>query len=313
MTTMQHQVLCLLSDVRSGSTLVGQLLGAHSQMVSAGELQWLRAYAREDRRLYNPPHDLVCACGEKFANCQFWNDITTRIGESPADLHFKPEIFAWSGPGAVRQAFHKRMTLRVLRTYPAIFRSKLVQRIFDGREISQNNMKVFQSIFERTGAQYVVDISKNVYRFRSIYEWYPDIVRIVVLYRDYRAVVHSRMKRGVSMNEAAEKWADKVHQIHALTKDIPEDMITTMRYEDLCENPRKELRRACRFLELDFEETMLSRPTKGIHDLGGSPSKFEPGKIEIRFDRDYQSAFSSVQLNEMREIVGSAAELAGYS
>ena len=48
------EILYVLSDVRSGSTLLDQLLGAHPSIFSVGELHWLAAYVREDRSIYNP-------------------------------------------------------------------------------------------------------------------------------------------------------------------------------------------------------------------------------------------------------------------
>ena len=53
------EIVYVLSDTRSGSTLLDQLLGAHTQIVSVGELHWLNAYVRRDRRLYNPVHPLA--------------------------------------------------------------------------------------------------------------------------------------------------------------------------------------------------------------------------------------------------------------
>ncbi|MGI9233999.1 MAG: sulfotransferase [Woeseiaceae bacterium] len=312
MSPNRYQVLCILSDVRSGSTLVGQLLGAHSKIVSVGELQWLRAYALNDRRLYNPPHEMLCACGETFADCSFWQAVAARISEPLSDLHFKPELFEWSGPGARRQALHRRIPRRIVERYPDLYRSRIVQQIFGGARVATNNMEVFDAIFEQTNARYFVDMSKNIFRFRSIYDGYGSSLKIVILHRDYRAVTHSKMKRGVSLEEAAGKWANKVYEIRALTAGIPAENIVQMKYEDLCTDPKSELLRLCNYLNLEFEESMMSRPTEGIHDLGGSPSKLEPERKEIRLDTAYQQAFSDGQLEQIRRIVGSAADICGY-
>jgi hypothetical protein len=173
-------------------------------------------------------------------------------------------------------------------------------------------MEVFDAIFNVTNAQYVVDTSKRIFRFRSMYEWYPERIKVVVLHRDYRAVVHSQMKRGLSLAEGARSWALALSQIETLSDDIPASSITRLRYEDLCAEPTLELKRVCQFLGLAFEAVMLSRPTSDIHDIGGSPSKLEAGRTEIRLDSDYLQAFSPAQLDQMRRLVGSKAEQYGY-
>ena len=51
---MRRTSILVLSDNRSGSTLLDQCLGAHPNVVSLGEVHWLRAYVRQDRTIYNP-------------------------------------------------------------------------------------------------------------------------------------------------------------------------------------------------------------------------------------------------------------------
>lgn len=309
---MQKEILFVLSDVRSGSTLLAQLLGAHPDVFSVGEMQWLRAYARDDRSLYNPPHELVCACGETFASCDFWQTVAARLHRPIRDSFFVPRVFSWTGPGAIRQRPHRRLWLRLLRTAPSAWLWPGVRRLSGGSDIAENNMEVFDAIFAMTGARYIVDSSKNTFRFRSIYDRYHERCRIIVLNRDYRAAVHSRMKRGVSLEEAAEKWAEKVQQVRALTRGIPDSVVLPVKYEDICSDPHRELTRICKFLEIEFREQMLRRPTQDIHDLGGSPSKLESGRREIRLDTSYVGKYSDAELGRLWRIVGPSARLAGY-
>jgi hypothetical protein len=145
-----------------------------------------------------------------------------------------------------------------------------------------------------------------------LFDRHPDRTKAIILHRDYRAVVYSKMKRGASLEAAASTWAEKVNIIDKLTTDLPEDALLQLRYEELCSDPAREIRRACRFVGLDFEESMLARPAEGIHDLGGSPSKFQAGRRSIEFDNEYMNAFSKKQLEDMRRMVGAAAELGGY-
>ena len=86
-----------------------------------------------------------------------------------------------------------------------------------------------------------------------------------------------------------------------------------MKYEDLCTDPESELKRTCNSLEIEFVEEMLIRLNNGVHDLGGSPSKFNPARRSIRLDTEFETAFSSAEVVKMRSIVGRAAPISGYN
>jgi hypothetical protein len=157
-----------------------------------------------------------------------------------------------------------------------------------------------------------VDSSKSAYRFRAIHDREPDKTLAVVLARDYRAVVHSKMKRGVSLKAAATGWRKKMIQLEALTHDLPTGHVHRLTYESLCEDTRTELSRLCEFVGIGFEEAMLQRPTREIHHLGGSPSKFDMSRTSIVMDSEYESQFSKAELDLMRGIVGGVGERWGY-
>jgi hypothetical protein len=103
-----------------------------------------------------------------------------------------------------------------------------------------------------------------------------------------------------------------MEQIHLLTEDLPADRVAHVRYEDFCTDPRRELTRLCKFFRLEFEESMLARATTNVHHLGGSPSKYDPGRIQIRLDRSYEGAFTAEQFRIMRELAGDPARRWGY-
>src|SRR4029450_4883694 len=72
---VRRATIFVLSDNRSGSTLLDQCLGSHTQIVSLGEVHWLDAYLTQDRRIYNPSHELLCTCGVPLTECPFWNSV----------------------------------------------------------------------------------------------------------------------------------------------------------------------------------------------------------------------------------------------
>jgi hypothetical protein len=130
--------------------------------------------------------------------------------------------------------------------------------------------------------------------------------------RDFRAVVHSKMQRGESLDAAAAGWNRAMLQIEKLISDLPVQAFMRLTYEDLCRDPERELRRVCEFLGVAFSNRMLERPTADVHHIGGSPSKFDSGRIEIRFDASHEGAFSEDELRRMRPIVAESARRWGY-
>jgi hypothetical protein len=145
-----------------------------------------------------------------------------------------------------------------------------------------------------------------------LHDYQPDRTRAIVLARDYRAVVHSRMKRGQSLRSAALGWKRKMIEIDGMTRDLPPQAVHRLSYEGFCENPRRELQRICDFLQVDFSETMLSRPTSDIHHIGGSPSKFDASLTGIVKDRSHENRFDAAELGRLNRLVGSIASKWGY-
>jgi hypothetical protein len=120
------------------------------------------------------------------------------------------------------------------------------------------------------------------------------------------------MKRGVSLEAAAVGWKKKMREIDAVTLDLPASCVHVLKYESLCEDPRRELNRLCAFLDIEFSDAMLQRPTSDVHHIGGSPSKFEASKTSIVLDRSYEKRFKQVELSRLRRLIGSTAEKWGY-
>jgi hypothetical protein len=285
----------ILSDNRSGSTLLDQCLGAHSALVSLGELHWLRAYALEDRTLYDPAHPLVCSCGRRLAECPFWSAVRDALGRPLESLELR-----------------MRGARRLIRTHPRLFRRRLIRNLFRGRRVVRDSVALFQAVLAVAGRAHCVDSSKLPVRFRAIYDEHPDRAKAIVLVRDFRAVVHSKMKRGMRLEPAALGWRRKMRQIEALTGDLPPTHVRILKYEDFCRQPARELAGLCEFIGIEFEEGMLRRQAARTHHIGGSPSKFDESRREISLDESAAGHFSDAQVADMRAIIGDVAERWGY-
>jgi hypothetical protein len=297
----------ILSDVRSGSTLLDQCLGAHDDVVTLGEAHWLPAYVTHDRARYNPVHELTCACGRDVGECPFWNAVRRELGKplESLDLHSRFTRPPRDGSIVSRIRFLPR---RLVRSHPQLYRHPAIRRALGASRLARDSLSLIEAASRASGRGICIDSSKSPFRFRAIHGLDPGRTRAVVLARDFRAVVHSKMKRGESLESAARGWRVAMEQIAALTQDLPGIQLHRLRYEALCEQPRAELERLCTFLGIGFQDAMLRRPGQGhLHHIGGSPSKFDESRNEIVLDRTYERAFPGSDIDRMRRIIGDEA------
>jgi hypothetical protein len=301
----------VLSDVRSGSTLLDQCLGGHSSVTSLGEVHWLTTYLSQDRRLYNPAQTLNCSCGKPVRHCEFWSSVEQCLGRPLSSLRLRQNL------KRSRQEHKLLVTMRyvprrLVKTRPWLYRFWPIRSFFDGRRLGRECVALYDAVAAASGRPHCIDSSKSPFRFYDVYRVDPERTNAIALARDYRAVVHSKMKRGQSMRSAAAGWRRKMQQIEALISDLPEDRVIRLKYESLCLSPRHELERVCKFMGIEFSESMLHRPSENFHHIGGSPSKFDPGRIKISFDRSHENKFGPDALRLMRKLVGEIADKWGY-
>src|SRR5688572_20523667 len=142
---MRPVAVFVLSDVRSGSTLLDQCLGAHPKIASLGEVHWLRAYVTEDRSIYNPEHPLVCSCGMRVSDCPFWAAVAVRVGRPLESLHLRSGL---RPPRSSRrnELGLKRLSRRLLRAFPAVFRIKGVRERLGSGELARDLAALFDAV-----------------------------------------------------------------------------------------------------------------------------------------------------------------------
>lgn len=302
-----QKIVYILAVNRSGSTLLDQLLGAHSQIASLGEVHHLPAYSLQDRSLYNPVHPLDCSCGVPIRSCPFWTNVETRLGRPFTTLKLKLRYFRRSEHSGFGMAKFRQVPRHFLNRNPQFALSKASSIIFDMAQVARDSFDLFNAAFQVSGSSYLIDSCKNAFRFRALYNREPERVLGLILVRDYRGIVHSNVKRGQDLRRSAMNLKNHMAQVKVLTADIPSHKLIQVRYEDLCRNPRSELSRICEFLNIEFLDALLTRPSTDTHHIGGSPSKFDPARKAIALDQSYLDAFTLQELNTIRDILGDVA------
>jgi hypothetical protein len=278
--------------------------------MSLGEVHWLAAYAAEDRRIYDPDHPLVCSCGAAVRTCHFWTRVESYIGRPLTGLRLHVKSLG-------KTAQWKRSMVadglkRLAELKPSLYDRGWLQRALGTPALVRDSEELFDAVTTVSGRRISVDSSKSVARFRLVYQNDPERNRAIVLSRDVRAVVHSKMKRGRSLEGAARGWRRKMNLIAERTADLPRQHVHVLKYEELCESPLVELAKICEFLGVGMTEAMTRRASVDVHHIGGSPSKFDENRKSIVLDRTYEGYFGDRELQRIRAIAGAEAGRWGY-
>lgn len=258
-------VLYLAGWGRSGSTLLGNLLGEIPGYISIGELRYL----------FHP--DITCGCGNLAADCSFWSDVTSRA-ESRIG-HIDRVAFV---DQQVRSLAPKRVPLLIWR--PPSDEAANVLRI---------TQALHAAVAEVSGAEVVVDGSKHPGDLAGLSS--DPALRVVHLVRDPRATGYSWSRRrrqsqqALSLKAATFRWVEW----NLLTEFVVSRMSPTrsvrLRYEDFIVDPSLHANRIADLVGTGGrlpDDTVSAGVAKlgANHAIGGNPSKFETGNVRLAQD-----------------------------
>jgi hypothetical protein len=284
--TAEVHVLYIAGIGRSGSTLLCRTLGTLEGWFGTGELMRILS-----RGLINGD---LCSCGVPVVQCGQWREVLAEFGSLHPDLD------------PVRM---ERIRRRVTEGWDIVRHVLLPRRLSgleeDLREYQDFLSALYRSIHKATGAQVIVDASKNPVFLRLLIDTPGIKVSVVHLIRDSRGYAHSlrRSKQRPGTNGrremfarygaflsstfwslshlAVEAWSKKAHRV------------VRLRYEDFASAPERTLRKALDELSLpaDTLSTHVSRATvrlDGDHLIASNPNRALRGEVEIRADLEWR-------------------------
>lgn len=217
----RRRVVHIICPGRSGSTLLGFFLNAHSRIFNVGEIVSPTQRGR-------PFECRNCINGE----CPIWGKVLS------AD--FVQSCVKAAGLMPRRESLIRRL---LQRRHEAELRGAIYEKLFDSIE----------------GVDTIVDTSKNVAwaRWNSRSRGFESLV--LHLTRDLRATTNSvlRSRREIPIEHAAGDIVKSVRSMQKFVKRIPAERVLQLKYESLVKDPECTGRRLCRFLSLPFESEML--------------------------------------------------------
>jgi hypothetical protein len=251
---------------RSGSTLLGAILGCLPGVVALGEL----------RHLLHP--GVTCGCGLPAAECGFWRAVTERSATELGGLDRERFLSA------------QRRALAPKRV-PALLRGQM-----DGdAEYAALVMEALcRAAAAEAGATVVVDGSKHpadaaILGLRAG-------ASVVHLVRDPRATAFSWSRRrrdgqqALGTLNASLRWVEWNVLAELVTRRATASL--RVRYEDLVREPWSVLAAVCRTAGLEPPDGLASGGSVELgpnHMVAGNPSKFRTGTVPIVDDTAWAS------------------------
>jgi hypothetical protein len=270
---------------RSGSTILGNILGALPGVFDAGELRhfWGRS-GRSDR---------TCGCGATLADCPFWREVRAGV-LADADLPTDDleEIHGWQ-----REAIRTRRTRRVIDASSA---ADLPSVPF-GAYIESLRC-LYRAIARVSGAEIIVDSSKKTGYGALVRHALNSTPVFVHLVRDPRATAFSWQRvRSSSPADAREMprhsaFASSVNWVVCnlggeRLRRRGGDAALRIRYEDLVRSPRDVFRELAALIGRDgldapfVDERTVELPSN--HTFAGNPSRFRHGRVALVGDDEW--------------------------
>ena len=289
-TNDKVKVLYVAGWGRSGSTLLGRVLGQIEQFFLVGELRYMW-----DRGLIE---NRFCSCGAPFDQCPVWQQVVSRT-------------FVNEGISAETMVGLREQGLRTRHILLTPARKSLQAKIANMGEYPGSVEKLYNAVREVSQSRVIVDTSKFPsygYVLRNI----PSVeLYILHLVRDPRAAAYSwesRRKLKLDYGAGSDKfmtshnfaesslaWSEWNLAIENLRRQEPERYML-LRYEDFVENPRNSVDSILRFLDeegakspfISERQVRLEVP----HTFSGNPDRFSGGTVTIKPDASWKDNMS---------------------
>ena len=302
------RVLFIAGAGRSGTTLVGNLLGQVEGFWSGGELRqiWRRGVVENWR----------CGCGSPFRSCPVWREVLARAF-GPAGVAPEPLLRA-------------ERSLTRIRHVPLLALGGGRRPVLDGLAGGYRRClgRLYRAVRSVTGAEVIVDSSKAA-TYGFLLGTVPGSdLRVAHLVRDPRGTAHSWSRRRARDDAGGPRAMDvfgpaKSSLLWAAWNAAAEVLLARrahpyvrLRYEDLAEDPGRAL---VPVLELagrgraDLPFLQGRRAELGVsHTVSGNPCRMLRGAVEVVPDLDWRSRMGRWDRALVTALTGPGLRRYGY-
>lgn len=280
------KLIYIVSDQRSGSTMLDMILANGHGVVSVGEMKLLSNYIQ--REGHGSSSDWKCTCGESIDDCDFWGKIISKHKQENVGVAIETDTSTKSD---------KKEILKVI--FLSYFRLLAIylDKNLKGLKVAENCWALYSLVSQMTDKSYILDSSKSPEQLYYIAKAAKDKkIKTIYIVRDSRGVSNSKLKwakvfgktKKLNLNKALLAWFLVNLKIKRILKSI--DNIDTLRvnYEDLCENPKAVLLKICEFINIDYCDEMLLMDACDKHNIAGTPNIFSKKNDMIKKDESWR-------------------------
>lgn len=267
---------------RSGSTMLGMMLGNHSRIFHIGEsFYWNKLH----------PKDAKCSCGKK--NCEVLISIQNRIGNFP-------EIGAIYDTCSLIDRIQEPKKICHSLSLPDNLKGKSVtsQELNCKLDESCVGLEKLADIFRDViGDSIIVDNTKVIHIAEYLVQ--RDSWKILLLTRDPRGLAYSNKQSGIRKKVPRPlqmkipiyiDFANRALRLRKLKN------VFCAKYEDVCQNPEEKLNEICNFIGIPFENQMLKFKTDRGHTLMGNRMRLDDNQ-QIQEDLSWVSGLNYEEKN----------------
>jgi sulfotransferase family protein len=284
-STPGPKVLLVAGWGRSGSTLIGEMLGQAGGCIHVGEVRGIWGHMQ-------PGSTSRCGCGKPHHRCPFWTEVFSRAfpGESSARFAELEEVQAerfrmrpatsWS----LRRELHSDSSSSALSRYAGLL------------------ARLYSQIAAVSGDQLIIDSSKTPGHARLVAELVEAPTYVLHLVRDPRAIAFSWQRRSIYGRRfgplsSSFAWLAANLLSASLLRELPDQRSKVLRYEDFVADPQSTIESVSRWLDLSVaglrwldDQSILLEPN---HTIAGNPSRFVTGAVTIRPDDEWKSSLGA--------------------
>jgi hypothetical protein len=290
-------VIYIISDRRSGSTLLENILSKSNETVSVGELAMLKGHIVKEGpgEIWN----WNCSCGKPVLQCEFWSKVLAGI----YDENFETKI-SWPYKSS------KALSASLM---PALLKNtffKFIHTKKNQQTIEQLN-QVYIAISNISAKKFIVDSSKDPMQALAVNECKNVEAKFIWLSRDLRAITFSKLKRW-KVNKRSNKkpletltYSFYYKKVCAATLQcINKNNSIKIDYEALAANPQKELDKICDKFGIEKYAAPEYMELSNDHTIAGTPGRFERKKIAA--DNSWKEFFKqNTLLNALGKVFNS--------
>jgi hypothetical protein len=300
-------LIYILSNGRSGTTLLDLLLGAHEHLWTTGEAQ-------------NLPWELVnprapCGCGNLVQESAFWKEILDDIPTETAGYHVG--------------YFHNAQQVgKVLRwdLLPDVLQGSIRERWSDAvSEYGEKNEKLFRVVREaaerRAGRDihWLVDASKDVYRLFWLQQSGQFDIRVIHVMKDPRSLVYSMARPWLPAGiqrvvRYTGRWIiENALMAHLCRSNFAPAHVYRLSYEQLARSPEQTMTAIGDWLGITYPPDLVHHfRSYDNFAISGNMMRWRESERTIRLDERWKRDFPKPYQLLVELLAGPFRSVVGY-